>query len=90
MGIKVVATKRGYYGQLIEPGQMFEIAKKEDFADSSKTGGWMKLFDVKNAKGVQAAPKPRNRRESKVIEPETLKDAGELMTEGEDLNDWQE
>jgi len=73
MGIKVVATRRGYYGQLLEPGHLFEIPEEKFFNEK-----WMKKFDDKKDK-AKRAPSRRNRKVSKVIErnPETLTEAAE-------------
>jgi len=78
MGTKVVATRRGYYGQLLEEGQLFELEDEKHFSER-----WMRKFDTKADKGVKAAPRRRARKTSKVIEqnPETLAEAGE---QGED------
>lgn len=83
--MKVVATQRGYYGQLIEIGQLFELDDPKHYSKR-----WMKKFDTKEDKDAEPVAKPRVRRKSKVIEPETLKAAGDLDAEGTDLNDWQE
>jgi hypothetical protein len=81
MGIKVVATKRGYYEQLLEPGQLFEIPSEKYFSER-----WMKKFEDKKDTNVTAAPKRRKRKASKVIEhePETLTEA----LEGPSSEDW--
>ena len=71
MGIKVVATRRGYYGQLLEPGQLFEIPNEKFFNEK-----WMKKFEEKKDK-AKPAPARKNRKASKVIEQkaETFTDA---------------
>lgn len=80
MGIKVVATHRGYYEQLIEEGQLFEIPSEKYFSER-----WMRKFEEKKDTAAKPAPKRRKRKVSKVIEhePETLTEALEGPTD-----DW--
>lgn len=79
--IKVVATQRGFYGQLIEPGQVFEVP------EGTHIGRWMKLFEDKEDAGAKPVRARRKRKVSKVIqhEPETLTEA----LEGAPADDWQ-
>lgn len=83
MGIKVVAKNKGYYGQLIEEGQLFEIEKEAHFSTR-----WMKKFDDKDDKGAKPVRTRKTRKVSKVIpiEPETLTEATELGIP--DTDDW--
>lgn len=54
--MKVKATQRGYYGQLREPGEAFEIANKADFSEV-----WMvKVEADKPGKSEPASEKPAN------------------------------
>lgn len=54
MGIKVQATRQGYYGHFREPGDQFEIADEQAFHDS-----WMEKLD-KNGRPIpnRNAPRP--------------------------------
>lgn len=83
MGIKVIATQRGYYGQLIEEGQLFEIEKEVSFSKR-----WMKRFEPKEDKAAKPVPARRKRKTSKVIpqDADTLTEAGEALMPGTD--DW--
>lgn len=47
MGIKVIATAKGYYGHFREPGDEFEVEDKDAFHDS-----WMERADGKPSKRV--------------------------------------
>lgn len=53
MGIKVIATKQGYYGHFREVGDEFEVEDKNAFHDS-----WMEKLDgkgsVNRARAIQA------------------------------------
>lgn len=79
--IKVVATARGYFGQLIEEGQMFEVP------EGTQIGRWMKLFEEKEDKGAKPAPARRKRKASKAI-PDNAETLTEAM-EGTPTDDWQ-
>lgn len=51
MGIKVVATKKGFYKQIREIGELFELASKKDFSER-----WMKTFESKKAADDESPP----------------------------------
>ncbi len=58
MAIRVKATARGYYGQLREPGDVFDVP------DRAAVGSWMAPLDAADAapergrKGRVAPPEP--------------------------------
>ena len=83
MGIKVVATQRGYFDQLIEPGQLFEVPSAKYISDR-----WMKRFDEKEDTGAKPVRARKKRKVSKVIEkePETLTEAADQQIP--DPDDW--
>lgn len=47
MGIKVIATARGYHGQFREPGDEFEVENEQAFSDK-----WMEKLDGKRVKRI--------------------------------------
>lgn len=49
MSITVTATERGFYGQLREPGEVFEVKSSEDL------GKWMERADKKDAQDAARA-----------------------------------
>lgn len=81
--MKVVAKHRGYYGQLIEEGQLFDLSDDKHFSDR-----WMKKFEEKEDKAAKPVRARKPRKVSKVInvEPETLTEATEMGIP--DTDDW--
>lgn len=63
--MKVVATKRGYYNGLREPGDLFDIADEKAFSEK-----WMRKATKEEVKEAEKAHQEEGDANAKSSEPE--------------------
>jgi hypothetical protein len=79
-GIKVEATKMGYYDHIRRrPGDVFRIAKEEDFSDN-----WMRRVDERTPERVTTSQQALKAQQEEI---KSLKDRGELAAKTDDAED---
>lgn len=67
--MQVIATKNGFYGRYIEPGEAFVLSDPKHFSER-----WMRKPSVIETARLKPAPEKRSRAKKVKDEPVTLKD----------------